>query len=633
MIGTINNFPKLLLSGSVVIAAIFMRENILEAQMRTPSPALARGMDSTIPTQSAAITQPEDTSCASDATTLCLNGSRFQVTTTWATSDGHTGSGQAVQLTPETGYFWFFDATNIEVVLKVIDACGYNQRFWVFAAGLTNVAVVTTVTDTLTGSVRTYSNKQGAAFAPIQDISAFATCQPTDFAPARAKEISRLPPSRARKASKGVTAKTASSLVCVGDDQTLCLNADRFRVQTNWRTADGHTGTGHAVSLTPDTGYFWFFDSSNVETVVKVLKGCDLNKNFWVFAAGLTNVEVDLTVTDVVTGMTHTYHNAQNVSFQPVLDTSALATCMPSCDTKHLTPAQVQAAVADSVSNAADPFGADLNLILNSFMAKEGCDLASSASSAARQESLPRKDCSRDYCSLVQYCGPGNSTQNYYLRLLIPSGTLNQACFNHDNCYSNHCYPNGCYFTQGLTATCDNALFDTCDQVLSRFGDCTVFDDCFICAIAISIYDRPRSSRPAKCQDPVFPDLSGEWTFTAVQDDPDFSPLPEPVTFDLVLDTSQEVVSGSATMTNTPGTYQPCLDSTLTGIYGLGNLGLSFCSFFPYGDTNYSASYNAYTTVAPGTCQQVQGRWGEPTNYPGIPPTDNLGYFIMTKKP
>ncbi len=94
---------------------------------------------------------------------------------TWWTGAA-SGAGHAVSLTPDTGYFWFFDATNVEVVLKVLDACGFNQHFWVFAGGLTNVQVHLSVTDTLTGVVRTYDNPQGKAFQPVQDTSAFLTC-------------------------------------------------------------------------------------------------------------------------------------------------------------------------------------------------------------------------------------------------------------------------------------------------------------------------------------------------------------------------------------------------------------------------------------------------------------------------
>lgn len=119
----------------------------------------------------------ESTPCVADTTTLCLNNGRFRVAAVWRKSDGSTGQGTGVPLTPDSGYFWFFNSGNIELVVKVLSACSLNpSRYWVFAAGLTNVEVTITVTDTHSGSVKTYTNALGTAFAPIQDTSAFATC-------------------------------------------------------------------------------------------------------------------------------------------------------------------------------------------------------------------------------------------------------------------------------------------------------------------------------------------------------------------------------------------------------------------------------------------------------------------------
>src|SRR5439155_1336360 len=59
--------------------------------------------------------------CAQDATTLCLNGGRFKVQTQWSTRDGASGAGQAVQLTGDTGYFWFFSSSNVEMVVKALN--------------------------------------------------------------------------------------------------------------------------------------------------------------------------------------------------------------------------------------------------------------------------------------------------------------------------------------------------------------------------------------------------------------------------------------------------------------------------------------------------------------------------------
>jgi hypothetical protein len=78
---------------------------------------------------------------------------------------------------------------------------------------------------------------------------------------------------------------------------------------------------------TEDSGLFWFFDPDNLEIFVKVLRGCGLNSHYWVFAAGLTNVEVTLIVVDTVSGEERTYFNASGTAFAPVQDTSAFATC------------------------------------------------------------------------------------------------------------------------------------------------------------------------------------------------------------------------------------------------------------------------------------------------------------------
>jgi hypothetical protein len=111
--------------------------------------------------------------CTPNATTLCLNGGRFRVTVAWTTNSGGSGAGQGVSLTSDSGYFWFFNSANIEIVVKVLDACAVNGHFWVFAGGLTNVGVVMTITDTETGAQRQYTNPLGTAFQPLQDTSAF----------------------------------------------------------------------------------------------------------------------------------------------------------------------------------------------------------------------------------------------------------------------------------------------------------------------------------------------------------------------------------------------------------------------------------------------------------------------------
>jgi len=130
-------------------------------------------------------------------------------------------------------------------------------------------------------------------------------------------------------ATKAITASNGGSVPCVVSDTQLCLNGGRFAVTASWEKPDGSSGNGTGVGLTGDSGYFWFFDSANIEAVVKVLNGCGINNAYWVFGAGLTNVAVHVVVTDTLTGAVYTRDNAQGSAFEPVQDTKAFQTSCP----------------------------------------------------------------------------------------------------------------------------------------------------------------------------------------------------------------------------------------------------------------------------------------------------------------
>jgi hypothetical protein len=127
------------------------------------------------------------------------------------------------------------------------------------------------------------------------------------------------------------SAKIAALTGCAASATTLCLGNGRFAVTARWRTADGTNGDARPVQLTPDSGYFWFFNEENVELTVKALKnGCSLGTGrYWLFAAGMTNVAVELTVIDFklpflnIPSETKTYSNPAGRPFVTVLDTDA----------------------------------------------------------------------------------------------------------------------------------------------------------------------------------------------------------------------------------------------------------------------------------------------------------------------
>ncbi len=74
----------------------------------------------------------------------------------------------------DSGLFYFPGQVNWEVLVRVLDGCAINDHFWVFAAATTSVEYDLTVTDTLSGESRSYTDP--VAFQPVLDTQAFATC-------------------------------------------------------------------------------------------------------------------------------------------------------------------------------------------------------------------------------------------------------------------------------------------------------------------------------------------------------------------------------------------------------------------------------------------------------------------------
>lgn len=112
-----------------------------------------------------------DTGCSD--TGVCLRESRFEVTVTWDDPfNGGSGIGTGIQLTEDTGAFWFFDEDNLELMVKVLDGTSINGHYWVFFGSLTNVEFELTVRDRVTGDEKTYVNAP-FTFASVGDTMAF----------------------------------------------------------------------------------------------------------------------------------------------------------------------------------------------------------------------------------------------------------------------------------------------------------------------------------------------------------------------------------------------------------------------------------------------------------------------------
>ena len=241
------------------------------------------------------------TACGDVPGALCL-GNRFRLQVEWR-AGANSGAGKPLSVSADTGAFWFFSPTNVEMVAKVLDGTGVNGKHWVFFASLTDVEFDLVVTDTATGAVKRYHNPQGT-LASRADTGAFdggaslaAASSPSIALDAA---LARAPAARAAVEAKSSTGACPAA--------ALCLAGGRFVVTAKWRLENGE-GAATPIAWTGETGTFWFFSPSNVELAVKVLDGRGVNGRFWVFYASLSDVDFDLEVLDTTTGARRTYHN------------------------------------------------------------------------------------------------------------------------------------------------------------------------------------------------------------------------------------------------------------------------------------------------------------------------------------
>ncbi len=121
--------------------------------------------------------------CDANSSTRCLRSSRYAVDVTWRTADGAVGAGAVAPVgTDDSGLFRFFDRSNWEILVKVLDGCEQNGHVWVFAAATTDLGYEIRVVDTAPnagGAKKVYVNGPGSAAPAITDVTAFPdACAP-----------------------------------------------------------------------------------------------------------------------------------------------------------------------------------------------------------------------------------------------------------------------------------------------------------------------------------------------------------------------------------------------------------------------------------------------------------------------
>lgn len=124
--------------------------------------------------------------CVPNEATYCLDSgpddNRFEVTIQYASSLGGGISGVGKKVvgaagewnSSQTALFYFIAPSNLEVTVKVINACGFDTpRFWVFISDMTDIGYTVTVRDTASNATRAYT-KQDLLFPyGVKDFYAF----------------------------------------------------------------------------------------------------------------------------------------------------------------------------------------------------------------------------------------------------------------------------------------------------------------------------------------------------------------------------------------------------------------------------------------------------------------------------
>ncbi len=234
---------------------------------------------------------------------LCLLADAYEVEAAWRVpSTGETGMATPITDSENTGFFWFFNSSNVELVVKVLDGESINQNRWFFYGALSDVEYWIRVTEKASGRTRTYYNPPGE-LCGLGDTAAFPVLDGSTAIPLTNLNW---------WADSDLEDRPLTAGTCVPDDETLCLADGRFAVKAHWTVlASGQSGEGSAVPAAGNdkSGFFYFFNPANTELVVKALDGRTINGSWWIFYGALSDVEYELEVVDTQEGATVTYFN------------------------------------------------------------------------------------------------------------------------------------------------------------------------------------------------------------------------------------------------------------------------------------------------------------------------------------
>ena len=244
--------------------------------------------------------------CLATPDRLCLLNGGFEVEALWRDFQGRGGRGTGHFISQSAGSFGFVEVGGAEVMVKLVDACAAAglAETWAYVAGVTNLETTVSLRDTRSGERYEWQSALGEPFALRSEVLTNLACAAAAGGP-------------------------PLGLLEDESDDSLALLSGRFLVTAEWRTASGAEGSGWPVPLDDRSGFFWFFAARYPEVLVKMVDACGYDgfDNFWVFAGGLTDVEVHLTLTDTWSGEVVRHDNLQGHPFPTLLETGKLRVC------------------------------------------------------------------------------------------------------------------------------------------------------------------------------------------------------------------------------------------------------------------------------------------------------------------
>jgi subtilisin family serine protease len=98
---------------------------------------------------------------------------------------------------------------------------------------------------------------------------------------------------------------------CADTAPLLELLGGRFTAALAWRVAArGLQGCGRPIPISSQAGIYWFFAPGLPEVLVKIVDGCQVNGRHWIFVAGATSAEYELSVQDRQSGQSQLFRHA-----------------------------------------------------------------------------------------------------------------------------------------------------------------------------------------------------------------------------------------------------------------------------------------------------------------------------------